>query len=191
MAPDAAPARKEAPAEPGLTRADVIAGVVHMQAELAWMETAVADCQAALATIAEFLRAQLAALAPNMGKLAAVLEAARRVLAQLHDSEPPPPPEDALPVDELSIAVADAGASHAHSGPGRIGGVDWRNRTEAYATLEAVADHLAEVEPHSPTPFLLRRAVNWGRMSLPEVIAEIIREEGDVSRFFNVLGVRQ
>jgi hypothetical protein len=26
-------------------------------------------------------------------------------------------------------------------------------------------------------------------MSLPEVIAEIIREEGDVSRFFNVLGV--
>jgi type VI secretion system protein ImpL len=32
---------------------------------------------------------------------------------------------------------------------------------------------------------------NWGSMSLPEVIAEIIREEGDVNRLFNVLGVRQ
>nr|WP_314539486.1 hypothetical protein [uncultured Massilia sp.] len=46
------------------------------------------------------------------------------------------------------------------------------------------------MEPHSPTPFLIRRAANWGRMSLPEVIAEIIREEGDASRLFNVLGIK-
>jgi type VI secretion system protein ImpA len=193
MAPAAAstpPAHKDAPAAPGLTRADVIAGAVHMQAELAWMETAVEDCQAALAAIAEFLRAQLAALAPNLGKLAATLEAARRVLAQLHDRESAPPEEE-LPVDAVSISVDDAGSSHALPGPGRVGGANWRNRTEAYATLQALADYLAEVEPHSPTPFLLRRAVNWGRMSLPEVIADIIREEGDVNRFFNVLGVRQ
>ena len=66
----------------------------------------------------------------------------------------------------------------------------WRNRAEAYATLEALADYLSQVEPHSPSPLLIRRAVNWGRMSLPEVIAEIIREEGDVNRLLNVLGIR-
>jgi hypothetical protein len=74
---------------------------------------------------------------------------------------------------------------------GSAGGPLWRNRTQAYATLALLADYLTEVEPHSPTPFLIRRAVNWGRMSLPEIIAEIIREEGDVNRVFNVPGARQ
>jgi type VI secretion system protein ImpA len=67
----------------------------------------------------------------------------------------------------------------------------WQSRHEAYATLEAIADYLAMVEPHSPTPYMLRRAVKWGRMPLPELMAEIIREEGDLNRFMNVLGVRE
>lgn len=71
-----------------------------------------------------------------------------------------------------------------------IASVLWRNRAEAYVTLGALADYLSAVEPHSPTPYLIRRAVNWGNMSLSEVIAEIIREEGDVSRLFNVLGIK-
>ena len=66
----------------------------------------------------------------------------------------------------------------------------WRSRREAYATLEALADYLSEVEPPIPTPFLIRRAANWGRMSLPEVIAEIISQEGDVSRLFQILGIK-
>jgi type VI secretion system protein ImpA len=67
----------------------------------------------------------------------------------------------------------------------------WKNRDEAYATLGAIADYLSQVEPHSPTPYLLRRAVNWGRMPLPELMAEIIREEGDLNRLMNVLGLKE
>jgi type VI secretion system protein ImpA len=74
--------------------------------------------------------------------------------------------------------------------PNGIGTAQWRNRRDAYRTLEALADYLGDVEPHSPTPFLLRRAASWGRMSLPEVIADIIREEGDVARLFQVLGMK-
>jgi type VI secretion system protein ImpA len=198
-------ARNQGPAEVGLTRADIVDGVVHLQAELAWGETAIEDCQSALAAIGDLLRARLAALAPNLGKLATALDAARRVLAQLHDSVTQSLPEDDLRQEGDLISVdddddADADADAAIVAAGRAGtiaaarataGANWRNRAEAYAALEALADYLAEVEPHSPTPFLLRRAVNWGRMSLPEVIAEIIREEGDVNRFFNALGVRQ
>jgi type VI secretion system protein ImpA len=199
MAPAPPAARNQAPVEAGLTRADVVDGVVHLQAELVWMETAVEDCQDALSAIAEVLRARLAALAPNLGKLATTLEAARRVLAQLHDSTAPAQPGDELLQEDVMNDGDDADAPAAMPDADRPdathcrigGGPRWRNRTEAYATLAMLADYLADVEPHSPTPFLIRRAVNWGRMSLPEVIAEIIREEGDVNRLFNVLSVRQ
>ena len=63
----------------------------------------------------------------------------------------------------------------------------WSTREQAYATLEAVADFLARTEPHSPTPYLIRRAVNWGRMSLPELMAEIQREEGDLNKLVGLL----
>lgn len=194
MAPQAPAARNTPPPAAEMTRAEVVDGVVHLQAQLAWMQAAVEECQGVLAAIDEFLRARLAALAPNFGKLGATLEAARRVLAQLRDSV-----EQAAPyvaplqeAGELSVpAAADTDPRDA-SVECRIGaGPVWRNRKDAYATLDALADYLAELEPHSPTPFLIRRAANWGRMSLPEVIAEIIREEGDVNRLLNVLGVKQ
>ncbi len=66
---------------------------------------------------------------------------------------------------------------------------EWRNRDEAYQTLEALAQYLATIEPHSPTPYLVRRAVNWGRLPLPELMAEIMREEGDLNRMVQLLGL--
>ena len=61
------------------------------------------------------------------------------------------------------------------------------SRTHAYQLLETVAGYLAQQEPHSPTPYLLRRAVSWGRMPLAELMREIVREEGDLSRYLALL----
>lgn len=47
------------------------------------------------------------------------------------------------------------------------------NREDAYATLAAVADYLAEVEPHSPTPYLLARALAWRDLRLDQVMADL------------------
>jgi type VI secretion system protein ImpA len=65
-----------------------------------------------------------------------------------------------------------------------------RSRAEAYRLLENVADYLLLVEPHSPTPYLVRRAVSWGRMPLPELMQEVLREEGDLNRLFKVWGLK-
>lgn len=67
----------------------------------------------------------------------------------------------------------------------------WRNRDEAYQTLEALARYLSAIEPHSPTPYLIRRAVNWGHLPLPELMAEIMEEEGDLNRLVQLLGLRR
>jgi len=71
------------------------------------------------------------------------------------------------------------------------GATNWPSRAAAYRSLEAIADYLAQVEPHSPTPYLIRRAVNWGRLPLPELMQEMLREEGDITRLFRLLGVQQ
>lgn len=65
------------------------------------------------------------------------------------------------------------------------------SREEAYKTLEAIALFLQKTEPHSPTPYLIQRAVSWGRMSLTDLMQEVLREEGDLTRFFSLLGIKE
>ncbi len=65
-----------------------------------------------------------------------------------------------------------------------------QSRADAYRLLEGAADYLQRTEPHSPTPYLVRRAVTWGSMPLPELMREVMREEGDLNRFFAMLGLK-
>lgn len=63
------------------------------------------------------------------------------------------------------------------------------NREQAYQMLAEISDYLAKVEPHSPTPYLIRRAVSWGDMSLSELLAELIQDGGDLVRTLKILGI--
>lgn len=197
MAPADASARNAPPSDPAVpTRADILERLGPARAALAQSAATAGVALAALHSIAAFLQECLQDEAPNLGKLEGTLEAVLRVLAHCQPEQSPGPGSTIVSavygVDVVepraAIDAAGAGATTVPALPPPT--APWRNRREAYAMLEALADYLAEVEPHSPTPFLLRRAANWGAMSLPEVIAEIIREEGDVTRFFQVLGMK-
>ncbi|MBN9413376.1 MAG: type VI secretion system protein TssA [Candidatus Paracaedimonas acanthamoebae] len=63
------------------------------------------------------------------------------------------------------------------------------NREQAYQMLAEISDYLAKVEPHSPTPYLIRRAVSWGDMSLSELLAELIQDGGDLIKTLKILGI--
>jgi type VI secretion system protein VasJ len=92
---------------------------------------------------------------------------------------------DALPAEVAEVAAApDAagsgsapGARPAVAGPSAAlspaGAV--ASRAEAYRQIISAADHLQATEPHSPVPYLLRRAVAWGTMPLPQLYAELQR----------------
>ncbi|MBK1660896.1 hypothetical protein CKO45_22000, partial [Paracraurococcus ruber] len=60
------------------------------------------------------------------------------------------------------------------------------DREAAYQLLEEVAAYLERIEPHSPVPPLLRRAIGWGRMALPELLAELMQEEGGPFRLLRI-----
>lgn len=62
-----------------------------------------------------------------------------------------------------------------------------RSRSEAYRRLSEAADYLLRTEPHSPTPYLVKRAVEWGSMSLPELLQQIVRNEGEMNEIDRLL----
>jgi type VI secretion system protein ImpA len=62
-----------------------------------------------------------------------------------------------------------------------------RSRADAYRRLSEAADYLLHTEPHSPTPYLVKRAVEWGTMSLPELLQQIVRNEGELSEIDRLL----
>jgi len=50
-------------------------------------------------------------------------------------------------------------------------------RDDALDALLQVADYFRRTEPHSPVSYSLEQAVRWGRMPLPELLAELIPDE--------------
>jgi len=172
-----------------LTREDVIAYAhQHLHDELQTKLELVRHCLACLTALTSFVDIQLGMDSPNLGKLHGTLTAIERALTQLIPAKSAPAAMEDLPPQGLNMPITTAGEI-IMAPPVTLS--HWQSRHEAYVTLEAIADYLAVVEPHSPTPYLLRRAVNWGRMPLPELMAEIIKEEGDLNRLMNLIGLRE
>ncbi len=193
---------------PLLTREDVVDDVLHHQPQvIAERLDQARQAQSRLHELLALLGERLGPQAPHLRQLDAVLEAVQRVLLQLASMLPPPEVPtasdqvgdgfDGGEADPMHESPVPSDVDAAPLGPAResaqtlpvppAGG--WRDREEAYRTLETLADYLAAIEPHSPTPYLIRRAVNWGRLPLPDLMAEIMREEGDLNRLVQVLGL--
>ncbi|MFT7620845.1 MAG: type VI secretion system protein ImpA [Myxococcota bacterium] len=66
-----------------------------------------------------------------------------------------------------------------------------RDREHAYELLNEVADYLESIEPHSPTPYLLRRAAGWGGLSLQELLPELVMGPQSLGFVRDLLGVQQ
>ncbi|WP_235953653.1 type VI secretion system protein TssA [Noviherbaspirillum galbum] len=179
-------------AEAPLTRENLVAYAHHhLGLELQTRLELVRQCLACLTSISGFVDAQLGMDSPNLSKLHVTLSSIERLLTQLIPAKIEPASLPAVPQPfDLAIPVSAAFTGETPMAP-PVQLSHWQTRLEAYATLEAIADYLATVEPHSPTPYLLRRAVKWGKMPLPELMAEIVREEGDLNRLANLVGLSE
>jgi len=43
------------------------------------------------------------------------------------------------------------------------------------------------MEPHSPAPYLVKRAIQWGNMTLPELLPELVRNQSELAELFRLL----
>ena len=64
-----------------------------------------------------------------------------------------------------------------------------RSRDEAYRLLAIAAEYLLRTEPHSPTPYLVQRAVSWGNMPLSELLVEYTQDGNDLRMLRVLLGL--
>lgn len=65
----------------------------------------------------------------------------------------------------------------------------YSSREQAYASLAAIADYLMHTEPHSPAPWLVKRAVSWGGMSLTELLDELLGQGESLASIRKLLGM--
>jgi type VI secretion system protein ImpA len=63
-------------------------------------------------------------------------------------------------------------------------------REQALHSLLQAADFFRRTEPHSPLPYILERAVRWGKMPLPQLLKEIIKDEQALDHIFNLTGIK-
>jgi type VI secretion system protein ImpA len=63
------------------------------------------------------------------------------------------------------------------------------SRAEAYRRLSEAADYLTKTEPHSPAPYLVRRAIVWGGMRLDELLPELVRNNSELSEIYRLLKI--
>ena len=150
--------------------------------------------------LSDLLDEKLGHDAPGLGKVTAVLELLQRAVVGMLDGRDPRPvraePDSQAVLNEPAPTLTSEDAMTASFSPPAtmpaspavaLGPI--ASRDDAYRLLEIAAAYLERTEPHSPTPYLVKRAVAWGRMSLSDLMQEILREEGDLNRYFSMLGI--
>lgn len=72
----------------------------------------------------------------------------------------------------------------------KIAGQDsLESREQAYQMLAEIAKYLESIEPHSPTPYLLKKAITWGNMPLSSLLQEYIENNMDFAQLQRWLGI--
>lgn len=100
-----------------------------------------------------------------------------------------PVPEDAPEASGSEGEETPAMASETRAQPAAGSAGPIQSRAEAYQRLSEAAEYLIRTEPHSPVPYLVKRAVVWGNMSFGELLVELVEGGGDHQRVLRLLGL--
>jgi type VI secretion system protein ImpA len=65
-----------------------------------------------------------------------------------------------------------------------------RTREDALRQLLKVADYFRRSEPHTPLSYALEQVVRWGKMTLPELLTELIPDDAPRNSLFKQIGIK-
>ena len=147
------------------------------------LQAEAATAAAAWKALGQALDSRAGPDAPPTSHVRDLLEQIRSIAARFAragetGAEPGEPvPDGAVVTADGSVATA-ATAQHLAS------------REEALRALAQIADFFRRTEPHSPLAYTLQEAVRRGRMTWPELIAEIVPDVTYRSAILSSLGIR-
>jgi type VI secretion system protein ImpA len=95
------------------------------------------------------------------------------------------PGADAAKAASPSATAAGSPAAAASAATGEV-----RTREDAFQELLKLADFFRRTEPQAVLSFALEQVVRWGRLSLPDLLLELIPEEAARKNLFKQVGIR-
>jgi type VI secretion system protein ImpA len=120
--------------------------------------------------------------APSTSKIIELLEETLGAVNHIAKHKLPATPiSDNLPEQQT---VSESSPDQAL--PGNIPG----SRDEAFKQIATISDFFRRTEPHSPISYVLDRAINWGGMSLDELIGELIPDSSSRTTYNSLTGVQ-
>jgi type VI secretion system protein ImpA len=181
-----------------VTRARFLAAAAQMPAPaLATLARQLTDALASASALEQVLDARLGHTSLALRRGRSLLGDIQQLLTLLRGGasveRPAEEPEAAPPGPEASPdarAAPELQVPPTPPGPGPLPGTI-QGRAEAYQLLGLAADYLLRTEPHSPVPYLVKRALVWGRMSLDELLRELVPDDSSVRTIHTLLGMTQ
>jgi type VI secretion system protein ImpA len=148
------------------------------------------NASAELKRLTHFLDSQLRDESPSLSKLATAIDNARQAArALLPPGAMIPTPNPSL-VEDAAQPGSPPTVGSAETSPVDLPVLDTgTQRAQAYAALTDIAALLKKIEPNSPTPYMIERALALGAMPFPEMITAINASAGSIDRFFELLGI--
>lgn len=151
----------------------------------------VAAAHAATEEFGSLLDAKLGKESPSISQFLGVLEVVHQLavsmLAGTEEEEEQNPGGEEIPEADPMLKLSLSLPATADRGTITERGTAIRSRNEAYRYLAEAADYLSKTEPHSPVPYLVRRAISWGSMPLDELLPHLVRSSDELGEIYRLL----
>jgi type VI secretion system protein ImpA len=138
-----------------------------------------------LAQLDQALADRLGPEAPGMIDLRQALEECQALMQIVLRHQPAAP----APQGEATAGNGAAAPGVALGGAGLQTNV--ATREEAYRQLAVIANTLERLEPHSPIPDLLRRAIDLGKMPFRQLVRELVRDPNQLTELRREFGIKE
>jgi len=180
-APSGSDSSKLKPSVAGFQRSVMFTSTAFLAGAASELELAMEQCTA----VESLFDQQCGEQSPSLRQFWNVLESIHSLIVSflVHRQSDEEGAAASSEVETPALASGDPGDSLI----GSIRAPQIGSRDEAYRRIAEAADYLMRIEPHSPAPYLIRRAIQWGSMNLADLLPELVRNQTELNEIFHLL----
>jgi type VI secretion system protein ImpA len=142
------------------------------------------ECLTEIVELDRVLEEKLGTYAPSISNLRQAVYDCQVLAKQILEQKGLPPVEAEEPGYEAGLARDEL------AGPGEARPA-MSSRAQVFQTVAEAARVLKQLEPHSPVPFMLERAVELGALPFPELMKVLIRNPEVLMMLSRELGIKE
>lgn len=155
---------------PGLLNQIQQAAAQSSEAFIKHLKQTILDCQDSFKQLSQAFDQRCHHESPPSSNISTVLQSVAESIQALYPQQEHPP---ATHTEQPALSMARTIPS----------------REIAFRQLQAIADFFKEHEPHSPLPYLIKRTIDWGQLSFPDLLKEMIHDSHARDSAYELTGI--